>query len=424
MSENRRSIIKKAVSVLLVSAAVICAAVLVVRMKRGSDTVGRLSNASEADETAAVSAEVTTEVTETTTEAPTTTEPPDDITVRIDSMSLHEKVCQLFVVTPESLTDGENYSVAGEMTREALKHYPVGGIIYFAKNIDSAAAISQMISNTSAYASEQRSVPLFYAVDEEGGTVARCALKAGTTWFDPMYYYRYQGTETAFSNAETIASDISALGFNLDFAPVADTWSNPYNTVIGTRAYSDDFQQTADLVASAVEGFHSGGTFCSLKHFPGHGDTAGDSHYGSVYTDKSVTQLIQGEYLAFRSGIASGADMVMVGHITMNGVDGKPATLSRVMITDELRGRLGFDGVVITDSLSMRAMADIYSSGELSVRVLEAGGDMLLMPMDLKEAVRGVEAAVADGRLTEERINRSVRRILYLKSQKMDIKKS
>lgn len=424
MSDNPKLFMRRAFPVVLIAAAAVCCAVLAVKISRSKDTVGKISAVPADEETTAADETETVITTVPVTTAEPTTEPPDDVTVRIGEMSLHEKVCQLFVVTPESLTNGENYSVAGEMTRAALKDYPVGGLVYFVKNIDSAEAISQMIANTKQYASEQGMVPLFYSVDEEGGTVARCAQKAGTTWFSSMYYYKDGGKDTAFANAETIGSDIAGLGFDLDFAPVADTWSNPYNTVIGARAYSDDFHQAADLVGAAVEGFHSGGVYCTLKHFPGHGDTAGDSHYGAVYTDKSVAELIQGEYLAFESGIASGADMVMVGHITMNGVDGLPATISHTMVTDELRGRLGFDGVVITDSLSMGAVADMYGSGELAVKVIEAGGDMLLMPRDLGEAVRGVEAAVNDGRINEERIDESLDRILRLKSERSDIKKS
>ncbi len=378
-------------------------------------TTGEASQNGTTKENAANTATTETVATEAVTEAL------DSIEQRINDMSLHEKVCQLFIVTPEGLTKGGNYTAANETTKASLKEYPVGGIVYFSKNIESADAISEMISNTSEYAAEEGMIPLFYSVDEEGGTVARCAEKAGTTSFSPMYDYKSEGEKTAYDNAKQIATDISGLGFNLDFAPVADTWSNPANTVIGKRAYSDDFHEAATLSSSAVKGFQDGGVFCTLKHFPGHGNTSGDSHYGVVYSDKNIAQLLSAEFLAFRSGIDAGADMVMVGHITMNGVDRLPASISRIMITSELRSRLGFDGVVITDSLSMKAVADNYSSGELAVRVLEAGGDMLLMPADLGAAATGVEAAVAEGRLSEERIDESVYRILELKSKKMDI---
>lgn len=362
--------------------------------------------------------------TATTTTAKVTTTKSDSVGERISKMSLHEKVCQLFVVTPEGLTNWENHSVAGQFTRAGLKDYPVGGLVYFAFNIDSADAVKEMLSKTKEYAKEHGMVQPFLAVDEEGGTVARCAQKAGTTTFNSMYYYRGEGKDKAHDNAKVIGADIASLGFNLDFAPVADTWSNNNNTVIGVRAYSDNFAQAAELIPSAVKGFHDGGVYCTLKHFPGHGDTSGDSHYGAVYSAKTLEQLEKEEYLPFISGIKAGADMVMLGHITMTSVDNQPATFSEKMIKDQLRGKLGFDGVVITDSLQMRAVTDLYPDGEASVRAFLAGADMLLMPADLPTAVTAVENAVKDKRISEERLDESLRRILELKAKKTDIKKS
>lgn len=341
----------------------------------------------------------------------------------ISQMSLHEKVCQLFIVTPESLT-GNAVSVAtasGEMTKNCLEQYPVGGLIYFAQNLESMSQAQTMLSDAKNIRQELGMIPMFYGVDEEGGKVARCAETIGTTAFQSMYDYKDMGEDTAYSNAFTIASDVAGVGFNLDFAPVADTWSNPANTVIGKRAYSDDFEQTAELVASAVKGFRDGGVYCSLKHFPGHGDTAEDSHFGMATSYKTVAELEQNEYLAFKSGIEAGTDMVMVGHMTMANVDGLPASVSSTMITDELRGKLGYDGVVVTDALGMGAVANMYGSADLAVRVLQAGGDILLMPADFYSAVQGVENAVAGGTLTEERIDESVRRILKLKAEKIGL---
>lgn len=342
----------------------------------------------------------------------------DEITKMMSEMSLHEKICQLFVVTPEGLTGYDLVTESGTATLDALKEYPVGGLIYFAQNLENTEQTKTMISATAESNSVVSDIPLFFAVDEEGGIVARCADKLGTTAFKPMYNYREKGTDTAYSNAFTIASDIAGLGFNLDFAPVADTWSNPDNTVIGTRAYSDDFQQAAELVAGAVKGFKDGGVVCSLKHFPGHGDTAEDSHVGMASSYKTVDELENAEYLAFKSGIAAGADMVMVGHITMVNIDNQPASLSKTIITDELRGKLGFDGVVVTDALAMGALANYYSSDEIAVAVLKAGGDLLLMPEDLDSAVKGIEKAVKNGDLTEKRIDESLERVLRLKKER------
>lgn len=339
----------------------------------------------------------------------------------ISKMSLHEKICQMFIVTPESLTGFDVVTASGDTTKNCLKQYPVGGLIYFAANLESMEQAKEMLSGAKEIQKNLGMIPMFYAIDEEGGDVARCADALGTTSFDPMYLYKEMGTDTAYSNAKTIAGDISSVGFNLDFAPVADTWSNPANTVIGQRAYSDDFAETAELVAAAVRGFSDGGVYCSVKHFPGHGDTAEDSHYGTAVSEKTLAELEQNEYLAFKKGIKAGADMVMMGHITMTSVDQLPASVSKTMITDELRGKLGYDGVVITDSLAMGAVTEMYESGKLAIKIVDAGADMLLMPQDMKSAVEALEKAVEDGTITEERINESIRRILILKSEKMQI---
>lgn len=363
---------------------------------------------------------------ETTGDAASTVPPAnngnaDQYDKMIGQMSLHDKICQLLIVTPESLTGFDNVTASGDTTKRCLEQYPVGGLIYFSANLESTEQTKEMLANTRKIQEDIGCIPLFYAIDEEGGDVARCADALGTTSFDPMYTYKDQGTETAYNNAKTIAGDISALGFNLDFAPVADTWSNPANTVIGQRAYSNDFNETSELVSAAVKGFSDGGVYCSLKHFPGHGDTAEDSHYGMAASAKTISELEQNEYLAFKKGIESGADMVMAGHITMSSIDQQPASVSKTMITDELRGKLGYDGVIVTDSLAMGAVADMYESGELAVKVIDAGADILLMPEDMKAAVEGLENAVKDGTISEERINESVRRILILKSEKMQI---
>ena len=339
---------------------------------------------------------------------------------KLSQMTLRDKVCQMFVVTPESLTGYSLCTTAGETTNECLQNYPVAGLIYFADNLEDRTQTEEMIGNTQQYAEEINGIPLFIAVDEEGGMVARCADKLGTTSLGNMYDYREEGSDKAYSNAYTIATDIRELGFNLDFAPVADTWSNSANTVIGKRAYSDDFEETAELVAAAVKGFNDGGVMCTLKHFPGHGDTSEDSHSGSAYATKSLAELAKEEVLAFKSGIDAGADMVMVGHITMTGVDGLPAVFSHTMVTEQLRETLGFEGVIVTDALNMGAISNIYSSDEAAVRCIEAGIDLLLMPNDLETAVSGVVSAVENGTISEERINESVRRILKLKYEKLD----
>lgn len=348
----------------------------------------------------------TTEVTEE--------EKPSLVDETLVGMTLHEKVCQMMFVTPEELTGEDGVTVAGDATRQALENYPVGGIVYFAKNLESQDQVKEMIDNSQKYSS----IGLFVATDEEGGVVNRLMDTVGTTYIGSMYYYKDDGDETAYENAYTIANDMSALGFNLDFAPVADVWSNPDNTVIGERAYSDDYAQAAELVGNAVKGFNDGGVMCTLKHFPGHGDTAEDSHYSSAYVHRTKEEIMADEMQPFRSGIEAGAEFVMVGHLIVPDIDEVPATLSYKIATGILRDELKFEGVVITDSFEMESIADNYSVDDAVVMSVKAGMDMILQPKDMASAVNSIEQAVADGELSEDRIDESVRRILTLKESR------
>ena len=348
----------------------------------------------------------TTEVTEE--------EKPSLVDETLAGMTLHEKVCQMMFVTPEELTGEDGVTVAGDATRQALENYPVGGIVYFAKNLESQDQVKEMIDNSQKYSS----IGLFVATDEEGGVVNRLMDTVGTTYIGSMYYYKDDGDETAYENAYTIANDMSALGFNLDFAPVADVWSNPDNTVIGERAYSDDYAQAAELVGNAVKGFNDGGVMCTLKHFPGHGDTAEDSHYSSAYVHRTKEEIMADEMQPFRSGIEAGAEFVMVGHLIVPDIDEVPATLSYKIATGILRDELKFEGVAITDSFEMESIADNYSVDDAVVMSVKAGMDMILQPKDMASAVNSIEQAVVDGELSEDRIDESVRRILTLKESR------
>jgi beta-N-acetylhexosaminidase len=329
-------------------------------------------------------------------------------------MTTWEKVCQLFIVSPESLTGTYPTTAAGPVTKAALEEYPVGGVIYDSDNLLNGDQTREMIVNIQAFSH----YGLFIAADEEGGIVNRLMRTLGTTHIDSMFSYKDDGRDTAYGNAKTIARDMAAYGFNTDFAPVADVWSNESNTVIGERAYSDDFEEAATLVAAAVRGFGDSGIICTLKHFPGHGDTGEDSHYESAYADKTESQLMLEEMLPFISGIEAGADMVMIGHLIVPSIDDVPATLSYTIVTGLLREKLGFDGVVITDSLAMNAVADHYSTAEIAVKALQAGADILLGPKSLEKAAKAIMDALETGELTIERIDESVMRILVLKIEK------
>lgn len=259
-------------------------------------------------------------------------------------------------------------------------------------------------------------------VDEEGGIVSRIA-KSGimeTPVYDSMQAIGQTGDSLkAYETGCQIGSYLSELGFNVDFAPVADVLTNPQNTVIGSRSFGSDPSIDGAMVASEVKGLHTKGMLSTLKHFPGHGDTYEDSHEGKSYVYKTREELENCEWIPFKKGIEAGSDFVMMGHISCPGITGDdtPASLSYTICTEILRDQLGFQGLVITDAMNMGAVANEYASGDAAVRAVQAGADMILMPADFSAAYAGVRNAVQNGTITEERINESVRRILAVKNK-------
>lgn len=329
-------------------------------------------------------------------------------------MSLSDKIYQMMFVRPEAITGVTTATAASDATRAALQKYPVGGIVYSKSNMLSKEQLASMISHTKSYAK----VSLFIATDEEGGKVNRLMDSVGTTKVDSPYSYKDNGINTASCNAKIIANDMNNLGFNLNFAPVADVWSNPNNAVIAQRAYSNNFREAGNLVDAAVRGFHEGGVCTTLKHFPGHGDTYEDTHTSTAYVSKSRDQLENEELQVFRKGIEAGTDLVMVGHMIVENIDNTaPASLSEKVVTELLRNEMNFTGLIITDSLEMNAVSEHYTGGEAAVRAIKAGNDLLLEPKDLNEAVMAVMNAVSQGEITEQQINEHVLRILEVKER-------
>lgn len=345
----------------------------------------------------------------------------------LHSMTLFEKIGQLFIVRPEAL----NYNLSSHTANSApgglkavnsdtaamLQRYPVGGVCFFGANI---AAPAQLTAFTGGL-QKQSKVPLFIAVDEEGGRVARVANTEGFSvpTFESMLAIGATGdTNNAYHVGATIGGYLKTYGFNLDFAPVADVFTNPQNTVIGDRAFGSDPHLVARMVTAEIRGLHDAGIMSAIKHFPGHGDTSDDTHAGTVMVDKTWEQLKQCELIPFTAGFAS-TDMVMISHITTPKIttDGLPASLSREMLTDRLRGELGYTGVIVTDSLEMKAITANYSAADAAVKAFSAGADILLLPGDLISAYNGVYNAVTNGTISEQRLDESVLRILRLKEK-------
>ena len=340
----------------------------------------------------------------TETEAPTETTSPEELAAQeiLDGMTLDEKLCQLFVVTPDALTGLSPATAAGDATREALERTPVGGLVYFAQNIVSAEQVTQMLQTTQSYSK----IPLLLGVDEEGGRVSRLSGVGLTDVLDPMATYGAAGDTAAVeAMGKKLGGQVKGAGFNVDFAPVADIVTNPNNTEIGDRSFSSDPAVASDMVAAMTRGLQEGGVLACLKHFPGHGSTEADSHLGTSVTNRTLDELREAELLPFRAGIEAGAG------------DNTPCDLSPAVVTDLLRTELGYNSVVITDAHNMGAITANYTPGEAALLAIEAGCDLILMPDDLDAALQALRDAAADGTLTETRIDESVLRILTLKAK-------
>lgn len=353
----------------------------------------------------------------TATPAPTPTATPTG-----ETMTLEQKVCQLFIIRPDALDltlaqDTINDAKADGVTeltdamRDALQTYPVGGICQFGKNITDPAQLARFNADLQAASA----TPLFLAVDEEGGAVARLANHPA---FDlPQYESAAAvgaGGDPADARAmgQTIGAYLKEYGFNMDFAPDADVNTNPDNPIIGIRAFSSDAETAAQMAAAAADGLRQNGILPTLKHFPGHGDTAEDSHTALAVTYKTREELETCELLPFAAD--TGLHAVMVGHIAAPNVTGDmtPASLSVeliAMIPD------AENTLIVTDSLAMDAIAVAYTPGEAAVLAIRAGCDVLLMPNSLPEAYDAVLAAVQNGTISEARLDQSVNKILRYK---------
>ena len=355
-------------------------------------------------------------------------EVPDNMTVSgaqqtaqalLDTMTDEEKLWQLFFVTPEAITNVNTATVAGEATKKALAQYPVGGIVYFAKNLEDREQTVALLENTQSYAK----IPLFLGVDEEGGTVSRVGSNPDMgvpSVGDMRSLGKSQDPAAVYAAGQDIGGGLHALGFNLDFAPVADV-AQGADSVIGSRSFGSDAELCASLAGVIVKSLRAEGIVSCLKHFPGYGSATVDDHNGTSVVEKTLSELEACDLVPFQTIIASEGSVpfVMVSHLSYPNVTGSdtPADLSSSIVTDILRDKLEYQNVIITDSHSMASITDHYSAGEAAVKALASGCDMILMPSDLQAAFDAVKAAVADGTLSQARIDESVLRILTVKTE-------
>ncbi|MBI3768348.1 MAG: beta-N-acetylhexosaminidase [Deltaproteobacteria bacterium] len=320
--------------------------------------------------------------------------------------ALRAAISRLFVAgIPETTLD--------DGTRALHADAPFGGVVLFRRN---AAEPHTMRALAAAIHRLDRRLPPLVAIDHEGGRVHR--LSAPFTHFPAAAAVAAHGARAVRAVATAMAHELAAIGVDLTFAPVLDVASNPANPVIGDRAFAADPERVASLALTAFRATRAVGLLTCGKHFPGHGDTTADSHLELPIVDKSRRDLARTELVPFRRAITAGIPMLMTAHVLYAALDPKrPATLSRAILTDLLRRRLGFRGVICSDDLEMRAIADHYGPGEAAVAALAAGADLLLYchcQDDLRIAIAAVERAVADGRLPERHIAAAHRRVVAL----------
>lgn len=334
----------------------------------------------------------------------------------VNAMSLSDRIWQMFITTPEDITGIGAAVAAGEATKEALEKYPVGGFIYFSKNIESLEQIKEMLANTQSYSK----IPMFTAVDEEGGRVQRLGNAGLVTKLPSMREIGDTGDESkAAYVGETLGRELRTIGFNVDFAPVADVITVGANEDIGDRSFGSDPQLVAKMITAEV-GAMEGQNLCSvLKHFPGNGSTSANTHTEEGISYRTLDEMRTTEFIPFQAGIDAGADMVMIAHVSVPSVtgDNTPSTLSKPVI-DLLRNELGFSGIAVSDAFNMAAITSKYTPDTAAVEAVKAGIDIILMSPDVVSAHRAILSAVENGEISEERINESVKRIIQLKLDK------
>lgn len=342
----------------------------------------------------------------------------------VNNMTLEEKVGQIFMVAPEAVDkDGGSTTVFTENIEKEIEKYNLGGYILFASNIENPTQTQELINGLK----KSSKIQPFVGVDEEGGRVARIGKNSamGVEKIEPMAQVgKSQNYERANEIGTTIGKYIKNLGFNLDFAPDTDVLADSNNTEIGDRSFGNDPEVVGKMATEVVKGLQSENISTVLKHFPGHGGSIGNSHQGFSLSNRTEEELKKCEIVPFKTAIENGADCVMVAHMSLPNVTGDniPATLSKKVVTDMLKTELNFKGVVFSDSMSMGAITENYGTGDACVKAVEAGIDMVLMPENLDEAYNAVLEAVKNGKISQERLDDAVSRIIKAKIQRGIIK--
>lgn len=341
----------------------------------------------------------------------------------LSHMTVEEKVGQIFMVNLEQLDrrkgDYYEFHKCTKTMQRNIKKYHVGGVILFSRNI---VKRKQTMKMTSGLFNADRT-PLFIAVDEEGGRVARIASnpKMKTTAFPTAEEIGKKKDDAyTYKMGKTIGSEIRELGFNVDFAPVADVKTSTLNEEIGDRSFGSNPDKVSAHVSAFIQGLDKVGISGTIKHFPGQGSSDGDTHKGSVDIDSSIATLRKVDFVPFQAGIAAGADFAMVSHISVSKVteSAEPASMSELIMRTILREELGFQRIIITDAFDMASIVDNYTSAEAAYEAFKSGADIILMPQNFEEAYQEILSKVKDGTIEQERLDASVVRVLAVKIER------
>ena len=334
----------------------------------------------------------------------------DVIQQKLDNMTLDEKIGQMITIG----IDG--YSV-DDTAKQLITDKKVGGVILFKNNISDSNQLLQLINDIKGINSTNK-IPIFISVDQEGGRVNRLPSEIKSLPSNEIIGNK-NDNKLAYDIGKNIGYALGSFGFNMDFAPVLDVNSNPNNTVIGDRSFSNDKDKVASLGASEINGFKDSNIISVAKHFPGHGDTATDSHYALPIINKTLDELKSVEFVPFKKAIEEKVPAIMVSHILMPQIDANnPASMSKTIITDILRKDLKFDGLIVTDDMTMGAVTNELDITTACINSINAGADLLLVCHGYDNEINVINAikdAVNNGIISIDTINSSVYKILSLK---------
>lgn len=332
----------------------------------------------------------------------------EKVTAQIEALTLEEKIAQMLIVSFSNQKMDEELS-------EIIAKQP-GGIILFKENITTFQDTKTLISNIK---NQSKIVP-FISIDQEGGKVERITNlpDKNVPNIPSMWDVGERNDEDyAYQIGKTIGQELQEFGINMNFAPVLDIVSNKNNKVIGNRSFGSNSLTVTKMGLKVAQGLKDNNIIPVFKHFPGHGSTITDSHYDLPVLNKTKEELLNSDIIPFKNAIDESAEVIMVGHLAVPNITNNniPASLSKEIITNLLKQELGYEGLVITDALNMKAITKIYSEKEIYELAINAGVDILLMPASIESAISNIKESINEGTIAEEKINESVRKILSLK---------